>query len=64
MRLLSPTSGYQQGEVAQGLSECALTGEADLHEVERVQREVGQDPAAHTRHQILVPDVAEYRAPR
>lgn len=44
-------------------SEWPLTGEADLHEVERVQREVGQNPTAHARYQILVPDVAEYRAP-
>lgn len=36
--------------------------EADLHEVKGVQREVGKDPAAHARHQILVADVAEYRA--
>lgn len=39
-------------------------GEADLHQVKRMQREVGQDAAAHARHQVLVPDVAEYRAPR
>lgn len=45
-------------------SERALTGEADLHQVKRMQREVGQDAAAHARHQVLVPDVAEYRAPR
>lgn len=45
-------------------SERALTGKADLDKVQRVQREVGQDPAADTRHQVLVPDVAEYRAPR
>lgn len=46
------------------MSGQSLTGEADLHEVERVQREVGQDPAAHTSYQVLVSDVAEYRAPR
>ena len=45
-------------------SERFLTGEADLHEIQRVQRKVGKDPAAHARHQILVPDVAEYCAPR
>lgn len=42
----------------------ALTSEPDLHEVERVQRQVGQDPATHASHQVLVPDVAEHRAPR
>lgn len=42
----------------------ALTSEADLDEVQRVQRQVGQDPAAHASHQVLVPDVAEHRAPR
>lgn len=45
-------------------SERFLTGEADLHEIQRVQREVGKDPAGNARHQILVPDVAEYCAPR
>lgn len=45
-------------------SELSLTGKADLHKVEWVQREVGKDPTTHARYQILVPDVAEYRAPR
>ena len=46
-------------------SDWSLTREADLHEVKRVQREVGKDPAAHASHQILVADVAEYcAAPR
>lgn len=47
-----------------GDGRSGLTCEADLDEVQRVQRQGGQDAAAHSRRQVLQPHVPQHGAHR
>lgn len=56
--------GHAGAPFAQDGGGSGLTCEADLDEVQRVQRQGGQDAAAHSRRQVLQPHVPQHGARR
>lgn len=56
--------GHPRASLARDGGRSGLTCEADLDEVQRVQRQGGQDAAAHSRRQVLQPHVPQHGAQR